>query len=141
MELSVQDTNESWRRLNCLATELSLPEQTVSDDDLEEFGLEADLKAMYGVQPAILIGLNNGHLSRVTDCELSHYEGIGAVKTVLGWALEGNVSNRATTTSGVVCLSHSVSMEKMVRDYINLDTFGLGDSEGQSRSIQDEQAI
>lgn len=40
-----------------------------------------------------------------------------------------------------MCLAHSANMQKMVRDYINSDTFGLGDGEGQTRSIQDEQAI
>lgn len=137
--LRIKDAEGNWRGLKCLATELSLPGQTLTNQDLMELGIDVDVSVLKDVVPSILIGLDNGHLSRVIDCRPSNYEGVGAVKTILGWSLEGCVS--PVTSVGTVLLTHDAKLERIVREYINLDLFGLRYEENEPRSVLDEQAL
>lgn len=140
VNLSVLDDSGNWRPLNCLATDLILPRQTVTSEGLKRLNIDVEVPLLNDVRPDILIGLNNGHLTRITDCQpSSSCNSVSAVKTVLGWCLEGNLSS--VPSSGHVLLAHDVKLEKVVRDYINQEVIGLIDEDGPPRSVQDQQAI
>lgn len=139
VSLNVQGDDRRWHALKCLATELSLPRQTLTMDELHELEIDVDVREAIDVKPNVLIGLDNGHLSRVIDCQISAYDGVGAVKTALGWTVEGCVS--PASSGATVLLSHGAKLEKIVRDYINLDLFGIRYEEGEPRSVMDELAL
>lgn len=61
------------------------------------------------------------------------------MKTVLSWAVEGCIS--PVTSVGTVLVAHDAKLERVVRDYINLDLFGLRYKESEPRSVLDEQAL
>lgn len=92
MNLSVRDAEGNWRSMNCLATDPKLPKQTISKKGLQQLGIDAEVSTLDNVKPDILIGLKNGHLSRIIDCQPSACNSVGAVKTVLVCCLEGSVS-------------------------------------------------
>lgn len=114
-----------------------LPPQTVSEAELRELGITAPVPPVTKVQPDILLGLDNGHLSRILEVQPAVEEGVTAVKTVLGWTLEGG---RGRAESPWVLLVRDAGLNRLVKDYINNDMLP-DDDDGPSSSIEDALAL
>lgn len=134
VRLSILDNKKEWRALSCYGVpDLSLPEQTYSAELLEELEITVDVPVFHRAKPLILIGLDNGHLLRTLECQPSCEERISAVKTPLGWMLEGCV--QANTAVRPVLLTQLQQLDRKVQEYINADTFGMIEDDGPPRSI------
>ena len=137
--LRIQDGAGNWRPLNCRAVKkLELPRQTVTRDDLSALEVTAPVPLLSNVLPMVLIGLDNGHLTTTVECQRTCEDGVTAVKTPLGWMLEGAVN---TPTDGIVLNIRGQDLETQVLQYINNDVFGLGKDEGPPCSVEDTLAL
>ena len=133
--VSIRDIEGQWRPLICRSVNsLDLPYQTVTRTMLKELNITAPVPILDNTRPMVLIGLDNGHLTMATGSQASCETGVTAVKTPLGWLLEGAIRNEDRGT-----LLHFVGhdLEKTVLEYINNDGFGLGIDDGNSRSVED----
>ncbi|XP_070138625.1 uncharacterized protein [Drosophila bipectinata] len=109
---------------------LRLPMQTLSRRDVQ--GVQRDLrlpmKPYSNVVPKLLIGLDHGHWGLPLRTRRFAREGLFAAATELGWVVFGPVSGQSTTLSPRFCLlavSMDDSMEKMVEDYFEMESFGV----------------
>lgn len=125
MMIEVAGADGRWYQMGVYAgSDVSefLPPQTVSSADLAALGINAKVPLLDGVSPDILVGLDNGHLSRIFEVEHSVNPGVSAVKTSLGWTLEGGSPNEAE--SAVMMVMRDIRLEKIVKDCIDADLLG-----------------
>nr|XP_036678396.1 uncharacterized protein LOC118879593 [Drosophila suzukii] len=109
---------------------LSLPMQTLGRRDVQGVHKDARLpmKPYINVVPKLLIGLDHGHLELPLRTRRFAREGPYAAATELGWVVFGPVSGQSTTPSPRSCLlavSMDDTMEKMVEDYFEMESFGV----------------
>ncbi|XP_070855166.1 uncharacterized protein [Drosophila suzukii] len=109
---------------------LSLPMQTLGRRDVQGVHKDARLpmKPYINVVPKLLIGLDHGHLGLPLRTRRFAREGPYAAATELGWVVFGPVSGQSTTPSPRPCLlavSMDDTMEKMVEDYFEMESFGV----------------
>ncbi|XP_070855548.1 uncharacterized protein [Drosophila suzukii] len=109
---------------------LSLPMQTLGRRDVQGVHKDARLpmKPYINVVPKLLIGLDHGHLGLPLRTRRFAREGPYAAATKLGWVVFGPVSGQSTTPSPRSCLlavSMDDTMEKMVEDYFEMESFGV----------------
>ncbi|XP_044316597.1 uncharacterized protein LOC123037886 [Drosophila rhopaloa] len=109
---------------------LSLPMQTLGRRDVQGVHKDARLpmKPYTNVVPKLLIGLDNGHLGLPLRTRRFAREGPYAAATELGWVVFGPVSGQSTTPSPRSCLlavSMDDTMEQMVKDYFEMESFGV----------------
>ncbi|XP_044316206.1 uncharacterized protein LOC123037801 [Drosophila rhopaloa] len=109
---------------------LSLPMQTLGRRDVQGVHKDARLpmKPYTNVVPKLLIGLDNGHLGLPLRTRRFAREGPYAAATELGWVVFGPVSGQSTTPSPRSCLlavSMDDTMEQMVEDYFEMESFGV----------------
>nr|XP_041630860.1 uncharacterized protein LOC121502108 [Drosophila kikkawai] len=86
------------------------------------------MKPYGNVVPKLLIGLDHGHLGLPLRTRRFAREGPYAAATELGWVVFGPVSGQSTTPSPRSCLlavSMEDTMEKMVEDYFEMESFGV----------------
>jgi len=86
------------------------------------------MKPYINVVPKLLIGLDHGHLGLPLRTRRFAREGPYAAATELGWVVFGPVSGQSTTPSPRSCLlavSMDDTMEKMVEDYFEMESFGV----------------
>nr|XP_043069093.1 uncharacterized protein LOC122321985 [Drosophila bipectinata] len=129
---------------------LSLPKQTLCRRDVQ--GVQRDsrlpMKLYSNVVPKLLIGLDHGHLGWPLRTRRFAREGPYAAATELGWVVFGPVSGQSTTPSPRSCLlavSMDDTMEKMVEDYFEMESFGVklappvaaSDDVGAKRILED----
>ncbi|XP_041673750.1 uncharacterized protein LOC121529822 [Drosophila eugracilis] len=86
------------------------------------------MKPYSNVVPMLLIGLDHGHLGLPLRTRRFAREGPYAAATELGWVVFGPVSGQSTTPSPRSCLldvSMDNTMEKMVEDFFDMESFGV----------------
>ncbi|XP_016967096.1 uncharacterized protein LOC108035861 [Drosophila biarmipes] len=109
---------------------LSLPMQTLGRRDVQGVHKNARLpmKPYINVVPKLLIGLDHGHLGLPLRTRRFAKEGPYVAATELGWVVFGPVSGQSTTPSPRSCLlavSMDDTMEQMVEDYFEMESFGV----------------
>lgn len=118
---------------------LKLPHQSILISELEtEYPILKGLPvASFGnVQPKILIGLNNAHVTKTLQTIQGSGGGLLAAKTPLGWVIYGphTQSNKCDTGSALLICHSTVEDEKEktmaqinqdVNDYLEIDGFGV----------------
>ncbi|XP_044573974.1 uncharacterized protein LOC123258162 [Drosophila ananassae] len=109
---------------------LSLPMQTLCRRDVQGVLKDSRLpmKPYCNGVPKLLIGLDHGHLGLPLRTRRFAREGPYAAATELGWVEFGPVSGQSTTPSPRSCLlavSMDDTMEKMVEDYFEMESFGV----------------
>jgi transposase InsO family protein len=61
---------------------------------LEKLDIAAPVPLLNGAKPLVLIGLDNAHLTTTLEIQQAIETGISAVRTPLGWMLEGAVNDK-----------------------------------------------
>ncbi|XP_053698906.1 uncharacterized protein LOC128745862 [Sabethes cyaneus] len=101
----------------------------------------------YGVQPKLLIGMNNVHLVHALDSREGMQNEPVAMKTRLGWTIYGTCapeSTHAASCSYRICFHYGDSEELLhetVKQYFTLDSLGIGARQNQLLSKEAEQAL
>ncbi|XP_070855366.1 uncharacterized protein [Drosophila suzukii] len=127
--------------------------QTLGRRDVQGVIKDARLpmKPYINVVPKLLIGLDHGHLGLPLRTRRFAREGPYAAATELGWVVFGPVSGQSTTPSPRSCLlavSMDDTMEKMVEDYFEMESFGVklapqvaGSDDAQAQRILEDTTV
>ncbi|XP_039227211.1 uncharacterized protein LOC120320742 [Drosophila yakuba] len=129
VSLQISGVGKTTRHVYAVLS-LSLPMQTLSHQDVQEVQRYARLpmKPYSNAVPKLHIGLDHGHLGLPLRTRRFSREGPYAAATELGWVVFGPVSGQSTMPSPRSCLlavSVDVTMEQMVEDYFDVDSFRI----------------